>query len=168
MAFTPINSSDVDEASPIKSTTFELTKTNLDDHESRLLTVEAASSAFPPIVFRVSGGYNAVTTGALKTMVGMSIRVTGVRLLIDQRGTADASETEIDILRKRGGGSYESLFSTKPKVAASAGDDAISTNTVLNLSNVELEDLDILRLDITSAQVGGIGFEARVDYVLNA
>jgi hypothetical protein len=167
MAFTPINSSDVDEASPIKSSTFEQTKTNLDDHESRLLTVEAASSAFPPIVFRVSGGY-AVTTGLLKTMVGMSIRVTGVRLLIDQRGTADESETEIDILRKRGGGSYESLFSTKPKVAALAGDDAISTNTVLNLSNVELEDLDILRLDITSAQVGGIGFEVRVDYVLNA
>jgi hypothetical protein len=162
MSFTAITSGEIESGDPVKASTLTKIKNDLDDHETRLLTVEASTSAFPPIILRVGGRYPQ-TTSILKTTANFSFQITGVRLLIDTAGAS--GDTEIDIQRKRGVGSFESILTTLPKVNYADGDDALSTNTVINLSKDDVEAADILRLDITSAQTNGIGFLVRIDYV---
>ncbi len=164
MSYSPITTDEIAVGAPVANQTKAIIKANFDDQESRLQTVEAATSAFPPILFRVSGGYR-VYTGITKTMVGgFSGRITGARLLLDQAGTSGF--TEIDVLRKRGGGSYESIFASKPKIEYTAGSDALSNNQTIDPTKNDIQDSDILRLDVTGAQVAASGFTVRLDYVL--
>lgn len=162
MSFVSINAGEIESGDPVKATTLTKVKENFDDHESRLLTVEAANSAFPPIILRVNGTYP-VDANVLKTTANFSFEITGARLLIDTAGTAGT--TEIDIQRYRSGGSYESIYTGLPSVAFGAGNDAISSNGVLNASKTDIEAGDILRLHTTSTQTGGIGYLVRIDYV---
>lgn len=164
MSFVAIASGEIEPGDPVKATTMTKVKDNFDDHETRLLSVEASSSAFPPIILRVNGVYP-VDTNVLKTTANFSFQITGARLLIDTAGSSGT--TEIDIQRFRSGGSYESIFSTKPTVAHSDGNDALSSTGVLNPSKVDIEAGDILRLHTTSVQVGGNGYLVRIDYVRN-
>lgn len=161
MSYTAITSGEIATGQPVASTTQTKIKDNFADHESRLQTVEAANSAFPPIIFRVNGPYF-VLSSALKTTANFSFDITGVRILIDQAGSAGS--TEIDIQRKRGGGSYESIFTALPVVSYVDGNDELSAAGTLNPTKVDIQAGDILRMDITSAQTDAVSFLVRVDY----
>jgi hypothetical protein len=161
MSFTAITSGEITSGKPVAATTQTKIKDNFDDHEQRLLDVEAANSAFPPIILRVNGFYGS-KTGLLKTTANFSFTITGIRILIDQAGSA--GDTEIDIQRKRGVGAYESVLSALPSVDFSAGNDALSSNATLNPTKTDIEPGDIIRLDLTSHQTDGNGFLVRIDY----
>jgi hypothetical protein len=161
MAFVPITSGEIASGQPVSTTTQTKIKNDLDDHETRLETLEISISSALPITLRVNGFYG-VFNSVLKTTADGALTITGVRLLIDVAGTAGT--TEIDIKKKRGSGSYTSIFTTLPSVAFSAGNDAISTNGIVDLTQVGVQAGDILRLDITSTQTAGLSFLVRIDY----
>jgi hypothetical protein len=164
MPYQELTAGEVAAAEPVSSELTTKIRDNFIDHESRLQVVEAANSVFPPIIFRVNGPYGlyGALDGILKTTTNFSFTITGVRILVDQAGTAGT--VEVDIKRKRGGGAYETIFSTRPSVGFAAGDDALSSNAILDGSKTDIEAADILRLDQTSVQTGGIGYLVRIDY----
>lgn len=161
MSYTSITSGEIQSGQPVATTTQTKIKTNLDDHETRILSLEASSAVYPPIIFRVNGFYMPVN-GVLKTTANFSLNITGVWLIIDQAGSNNS--TQIDIKRKRGAGAYESILSTLPSVPYIAGNDARSTNGVLDPTKVDIQVGDILRLDISAVQTDGQSFMVRIDY----
>ena len=167
MSFTAITEAEIDVSEPVKNATLDKIRLNLDDHESRILVVEGASSIFIPIIMRVGGNYSSITTpllGVLKTTLNFDINITGVRILIDEAGSAGS--TEIDLKYSRAAAAYVSIFSTKPTISYTAGSDALSTSGTLDGTQGQLEAGDVLRLDITSKQTDGVGFLVRIDWNL--
>ncbi len=161
MSFTPITTGEIASGEPVASTTQTKIKENFDDHESRLGVVETASVTFVPIILGVNG-VPFVMDGVLKTTTNFSLTVTGIRILVDQAGSAGT--LEIDVQRKRGVGAWESIFTVLPSIAYTAGDDALSSAGTLDVDVVDVEAGDILRLDITSIQTDMRNFLVRIDY----
>lgn len=161
MAYVAITSGEIATGEPVAATTQTKIKDNFADHESRITTLEAAGSAFPPIIFRVNGLY-AVAEGLIKTTANFSFSITGVRILVDQAGSSGS--IEIDILKKRGGDPFESILTALPTANYTDGDDFLSDGATLNPTKIDVEAGDILRLDITSIQAAGVGFLVRIDY----
>jgi hypothetical protein len=165
MSFTTITSGEIASGEPVTSTLQTKIKDNFDDHESRIQDLEGGSATvYPPLIMRVNGpyGYYSAADGILKTTLNFPITVTGVRILVDVAGTSGT--LEVDVEYKRGGGSWTTIMTTKPSVAYTAGNDALSSNGVVNASQADLQAGDILRLNIDSIQVAGNGFLVRIDY----
>lgn len=170
MAFTPISTSEIATGQPVSNETATKIKGNFDSLDSRMTSLEGGgSTVYPPIIMRVNGTYGESgdlvipANGILKTTLNFNLLITGVRLIIDNAGISGT--TEIDLKYKRGVGSYTSIFTTKPSVGFGSGDDATSTNAILNLSQVNLQAGDILRMDITSVQARAVGMMVRIDYI---
>lgn len=161
MAFQVINSGEIASGEPTTTTTQNKIKNDLDDHEDRIQALEAVIVDFLPITMEVNGYYY-VNDNVLKTTSNSALTITGARILVNVAGSSGT--LEIDIKKKRGVGAYTSIFTTKPSLVYSTGDDALSSNAVLDSSQVDIQAGDILRLDITSAQVDGVGFLVRIDY----
>jgi hypothetical protein len=165
MAYTALTDAEVATGKPTKSSMLTKVKTNLADHENRLQDLEGGlTSSPPPIIFYVPGSAAASysVSGHLKTVINFNLTITGIRLYVDAAGTSGTHQ--IDLLYKRAAGGYISVLTTKPSVAYTAGDDAISSNAVLDSGEASLLAGDILRLDIDSLQVEGANFYVRVDY----
>ncbi len=161
MSFTAITSGEIASGKPVAATTQTKIKDNFDDHESRIETLEAGTAVFAPIIWRVYSR-PMVLENVIKVTTNFSFTITGVRILVDQAGSAGV--LEVDILRKRGGGAYESIFTAEPAIDYSEGDDALSDAATLDATKVNIEAGDILRLDITSIQTAGKNFLVRIDY----
>lgn len=167
MAFISISSGEIATGEPVSNTTQAKIQENFDNHETRILGLETSTSAvYPPIIFRINGHYPTlgVSTDVLRTTCNFNLTLTGARLLLDKAGTAGT--TEVDLLYKRGAGAWTSVLTTKPSVSYTAGDNAISTNAVLDAGEVGLQAGDLIRLDITSTQTGDVtsGLILRIDY----
>lgn len=169
MTWQEITDQEIETGEPVKSSTASKLKNNLVNLQERIAAVEqGGNTVYPPIIMAVRGAYG--ESGDLeipalnlaKTTLNFNLTITGVRLIIDQAGESGA--TEIDIKYKRGGGDYTSIFTTKPTVAFGAGNDATSTNAVLDQTHVNLQAADILRLDLTAAQKRAKNFLVRIDY----
>lgn len=110
--------------------------------------------------FFISGYYAAggPLTQIYLTKLGQDITILAALLRIVTAGSS--GNTEIDVLFKRGAGSWTSVFTTKPKLPSSAGDGADSdtgtgaTAAVVNTLYQDLQADDLLRIDITSVQGG--------------
>lgn len=168
MAFITLTTTEIGTGKPTTNSALTKVKDNFDNHESRLIAVESGGAVtYPPIIMRVNGYYAGknLTDGLLKTTLNFNLTITGVRLIIDVAGSSGT--TEIDLEYKRGVGSWTSIFTTKPSVVYSAGNDASSSNAVLDTSKVALEAGDFLRLDLKSVQTAGNSFMVRIDYVKN-
>ena len=155
MAFEVINPEEIEAGKPTKQELFSKTKNSFDDHETRLATTESAINAYLPIDFGLNGNY--AILGTMDNYAGLyrvtfNLTVTAVRLITRIAGSGGS--TEIDILFKRGAGSWTSILDTRPTVAFGAGNDAISTNAVLNVTNKFLQAGDLLRADLTASQTG--------------
>lgn len=170
MSFNPLNTAEIAVGEPVKHTTQNKIKDNLDNLNGRIVSLEGGgSTTYPPIILRVNGTYGEPgdlqipAVGLLKTTLNFNITITGARLIVDKAGVSGT--TEIDIKFKRGAGAYTSIFTTKPSVVYTAGDDSTSSNAVLNVSEVSLQAGDIVRLDITDAQIRANGLMVRLDYI---
>lgn len=161
MSFVVINTSEIASGEPVTATTLGKIKDNFDDHEERIEDLELATSTTIPINWRVNGYYCAVTD-VLKVTANGAMTITGIRILSDIAGSAGT--LEIDVLKKRGGGAFTSVLSTLPSLGFATGNDALSSNGAVDVTQAGLIAGDILRLDITSIQTDGRGFTVRVDY----
>jgi len=149
MAFDALNNSEISAGEPTKQELWSKSKGNQDDHETRLQTLEASLNAFHPIHFFLNGAYGrfALRTKLDIQRIAVDLNLLAGRVYVETAGSA--GDTEIDILYKRGVGSWTSIFSTKPKVNFSAGNDSIGSGI---LSVTSLLAGDLVRMDMTAKQ----------------
>jgi hypothetical protein len=127
----------------------------------------------------VNGNYN-VVPGIQSLIDGKrglfkNYQVFGFMLSVDVAGSS--SNLEVDIIRLTSGGSSASIFSTRPLIPASAGNDArilrrfFDSTTLVTASGATLPVLsvtnlsagDVLSMNITSKQAGPVsGFTAEL------
>lgn len=165
MAFVPLTEAECNSGEPVKTTTMNKLRTNLDDHELRIQAAEAGSAAFPAIIMRVNGRYDGlgVLDAILKTTVSTRINIIGVRILIDVAGIA--GDTEIDIKVKRvGEGTWTSIMSVLPSANYTDGDNYLSDSGTLDEVEAIIEPGDVLRLDQTAVQEDGRSYLVRIDW----
>lgn len=169
-SYVTLNPTEIATGKPVSTTVATKIKDNFDNHEERLESLEGGSAVtYPPIIMRVDGYYADLDgiTNVLKTVTNFNLTILGIKLYIDIAGTSDS--TEIDILKSsNAGASWTSIFNTKPSISYSAGNDAISSNEVLNSGQVDLSSGDLIRLDVTNTQANGRTFYVRIDYERNA
>ncbi len=172
MSFIPVTTNEIATGEPVSNNVQTKVKENLDNLNARVTTLEGGgSTVYPPIIMRVNGSYGESgdlaipAVGLLKTTLNFNLTVTGARLIIDQAGISGV--TEVDIEYKRGAGSWTSIFTTKPSVSYTAGNDATSTNAQLDAGQVNLQAGDLVRLSISSVQARASGLMVRLDYIKN-
>lgn len=149
MAFTALTAEEVASGKPITTSLLGKVRTNLDDHEARLGTVEGAANTYVPLRFAVRGGA-AIATAVDLERIHFNMTLLAGRLLVVTAGTAGTAE--VDIEYKRGVAAWASIFATRPSVAFGAGDMALSSNGVLGVTSLLAGDY--IRLNITGVQTG--------------
>lgn len=159
MAFSSVSASLYAVGKAITNGLFSTLKTNQDDLNTRLASVEATASKRIFWSTPVLGAANFSTaTGIEIIRVDAAIDITSALISIYDDTTAVTSGTlEIDIVKATGAGdggdfsSSVSIFTTKPSINfATASDYDESTNQVINASNATLVEGDYIRLDVTS------------------
>lgn len=153
MAFTPINSTSIEVGDALKKELFDLVKTNLDDHETRINSVEATAKKIDVFKFLLLNGSSFSTaTGIAYYRAEDDFTITKGAIQIFEKGILTGF-VEIDIKKSTtdmDNASFTSIFTTKPKITyASAVDYQESTNQVLNSSMTSIVSGNYLRLDIT-------------------
>lgn len=165
MSYISLTTNEIATGMPVASNSQTKIKNNFDNHETRIQTLEVGGNIdYPPIIMRVNGLYEdlGATTNILKTVCNFNLTITGVRIYVDQAGSSGTLTCDIKV--SHSGGAYTSILTTLPSVSYTAGNDAVSTNAVLDVTKVNISSGDIIRLDTTSSQTYGNGFMVRIDY----
>lgn len=151
MSFSTIQSAIIAAGQAVKQELFTFIKDNLDDHETRITTTEAAIGRLPPIAFDVVGTLSSsfAMDEVLIYRVESDLRVTAARLLVKQRGSSGS--VQVDIEYKRGVGSWTSILSSVISASYTAGDYSVTTGT---LAVQDFLAGDLFRLNVDSVQVG--------------
>ena len=160
MAFTVINSGEIESGDAVTEELFGKVKDNFDDHESRIVGLEGGSAVFYPFWFWHGFGYYKNSSGFTSDernlgliVVPFNVDVLAARVMVHIAGSSGS--TEIDIKYKRGAGAWTSIFSTRPSVAFGAGNFVRSSNAVVSVPNLLASDL--LRAELVSVQGGTPG-----------
>ena len=150
MAYVTIPNALVSSGKPVTQELWKsYVKNDLDDHETRLVSLEGGSAvAYMPIYWTVKGPL-ATKDDCGFVRIPFDITLLAARLMTETAGSGGA--TEIDLEYKRGAGAWTSVFSTKPSVS-STSDYQLSTNAVF--STTALLSGDLLRMNIDTIQTG--------------
>lgn len=158
MAFSSLSSTLYAVGKPVIRALFNTLKTNQDDLNTRVLSVEAATNK---IIFFNGTIYTAASfataTGLLFHRVESDIDVTDCKVALFDKGGISSGTIEVDVQKASSADftSSVSIFTTKPSLdlsTASSYDE--STNAVLSVSNKVLSEGDYIRIDITSLPTG--------------
>jgi hypothetical protein len=149
MSFASIQSAVVAAGKAIKQELMDLIRTDLDDHESRLITAEAAIGRLPPISFDVTGLLTPpmAVTGALTYRFDNNTRVLAARLLVVTAGSTGT--VEVDVEYKRGVGAWTSILNSPISAVYTSGDYFTTSGS---LATQDFLAGDLLRLNINSVQ----------------
>ena len=164
MPYTSLTSAQVTAGEPGTTTLFDLIRTNLDDLDSRLATVEAATGSTLDLALTADGRVRVVTQVAYQRF-NFEIDINSGQVAIyDSDSVGTAGTLEIDIQHSPApGSSYTTIFSTRPSLAFGVGQ-AISSNGVLTSTPFNIPAASILRLDIIAIQTNMRGFHGVVNY----
>lgn len=166
MAYTPINPLWIVPGQPTKTELFERISDNLDDHESRISTVETVSNITNKIDFEILGQYKYynqvfppvspssgatldLKIGIMYERIPIAITALACRLIQYKAGKAGTSSFDIQYSTNNGA-SFATIFSTPPSVTSANGDYYISSNAVLSITSFPVGTM--FRLDLISAQ----------------
>lgn len=154
MAFTAINSNNIESGDPVTKNLWDKTKDNFDDHESRINDLESSSdNNGPKLVFDVIG-QGGVLDGAAYELIRENLTITSVLLFVKEAGTSGS--VEVDIEYKRGASAFTSILTGTISSAFGSGDfDTVSGS----LAVTDLNTNDILRLNINAIQTDASGFQ---------
>ena len=172
MAFTPLTTTQVAPGQPVTGTLMGLIKTDLDDHQTRITTLEGGgSTVYPPIVLSVFGYYDApgVQNDLVRTTCNFNLQIIGAYIITDVAGTSGTLQVDVKFKRPgatvgQPGFNWTSVFTTLPSIASTAGSDATSASGIMNTTFSTLLAGDLLRLDTTSLQTFARGFNLRLDF----
>lgn len=153
MSFLTLSTSQIAAEEPVTQDLLTTTKDNFDDHETRLLAAESTVLTTFPITFHIIGPhYNfAAATAVTGCRVPFNLTLTGAKLFIPKAGTSGTLQVDVQFQRVSG---FTTIFTTKPSLLYSVGDNATSTNAAINAGVASLQAGDQLRLDISAVQVG--------------
>lgn len=161
MAYTSIDTNDLDIGSPIKKELLDLIKSNEDDLDSRATALEGNANK---IVIFNEIVRNAATLSGGGTVTGLDLyrcegdfNLTDCKIAIFTKGSLTGNlEIDVQIASSADFTSSNSVFTTKPKIVYStASDYDESANTVFNPSYQSVSAGDYLRLDISELPSGG-------------
>lgn len=114
------------------------------------------ATLYQSLDFNVSGPYYLGGSSQTEVMLDRAITLLSVsdaKLLVQTAGSGGTTEVDIEYSTNNGG-TWTSIFATRPSVASSAGNYAVSTNAVLTSNPLSLAAGTLLRLNITSVQSG--------------
>lgn len=140
---------------PVKKVDYDKLKDNSIDHETRILALASGSSTiliFETDISNLSQYVNSSSTleGLLRFQAKQDMTLNGA-ILTDTEGAA-SSTFEFDVLKSSTiGGTYTTVFSTKPSLTAN-GSPQESSNAAFSTTAVTAGDW--LRFDITAVAVG--------------
>lgn len=155
MSYQSITEEEIKTGEPVAHNTQDKIRAGLQDHEGRIQALETGTSTeFPPLIWNIIGKYSSLSgkVDLGRQAFNYNVRIQGCFLVTTIAGSSGSSE--IDIEWKRGTDPWKSIFNTRPSVPASAGNDAASTNAVLNPENIDVQAGDIIRLNLTAVQTG--------------
>jgi hypothetical protein len=166
MSFISITTGEITSGQPVSSTTQGKIKTNFDDHESRLESIESGSSVqYPAALMEVNGRYSILGSldKILVSTTNMNVQITGVRLGILNAGSTGTTSARLQF--KRGAGSWTNILSTPVTMPSSAGDYSLSTAATLDPTYTSLMAGDLIAVDLVSSQANASGFYLRIDFI---
>ena len=172
MAFITIPAESIEVGRALKKSLFTLIKDNLDDLNTRVGENSQGIAGTLPLVFTVNGDYNLTTaaqrTNMGKTVLSADITISDVFLHTDEAGGAGTTEINISKNTVASPTVYSSLLTTNPTVGFGAGDDAVSTDGVVNPSNDVVLAGETIKLTlITSQEQLPRGLLVRIEYSFN-
>jgi hypothetical protein len=153
MPFSSITASQILPGKAAKAELFSKIKDNLDDHETRLLTVEAGIAAIEIFNFDVVNASSGVTmTGMIHHEALFDFTVTKVKVQIFEKGSISSGTLEIDIKKNStlDDTGMTSILTTKPIIDFSTDPDYTEDIGVLNASEQDVLEGEFLRLDVTA------------------
>lgn len=170
MAFTIINSSDIDVGKPLKKSLFDTIKNNFDDHESRIDTLEQGAGVITVADFEVVGyisHYSATELSNIATHrapCDYILQELSITILDSVNGfvsegvhavSSSAGFLEINLSKSTdGGATFNSILTTKPKIPEGyfgAGTSSNSTGCIPVLfADTQVYQDDILSISVTS------------------
>lgn len=153
MARSVITTTEIQAGKPVTTSLFGKVKGNDDDHETRLSSLEVAGNRIVIFDFLVlnASQYNSGTgldeVALWRSPIDMNITQAVIHVL--EAGTAGVWEFD---LKKSStlGGVFATMFTTKPSVDFSAGNNASSSNAVF--ADNSISQGDFIRLDFTQLQ----------------
>lgn len=157
MAYTSINSSDIQVGKATKKELFQLIKDNLDDHESRLLALSGGSGKLSLVNTDIRVGSNATgfLTGALYYEIIQDCIATEVAIQLFEKGVASSGSLTVDIKKNTSTNpsGFNTILTAPPTISMASSDFTRATGTI-NPSAQTLNIGDIIRVDVTALPVG--------------
>lgn len=161
MAFTTINSSNLDVGDPLKKELLDLIKSNQDDLDSRITAVEGSSGkivVFNEIVLNaasLSGG--GAITGLDLYRAESDFNLTDAKVYIFTKGSLTGNlEIDVQLSDTADFTASNSVFTIKPKIVYStASNYDESANTVFNATYQSITTGQYLRLDVSELPSSG-------------
>lgn len=159
MAYSAITSTEVQVGKPVTSSLFTKVKDNFDDHESRILAVEAVTSQVVIFNFPILTAVTASTlTGVTYWRCPFDVTLTDCKVVAYEIGSL-TGDLELDVKKNTSPDStgMTSVFTTQPSLDyGTASDYDESSNAVFDASEQDVSAGEWLRLDITSLPSGGV------------
>lgn len=159
MAYTTISSTAIQVGKPVTADLWSTVKDDLDDHETRILSVEAATNKIVVFNFPVLNATSSATfTGLTYWRAPSAFTLTDAKIIIYEKGSLTGSiEFDVKTNSSVDNTGMTSVFTTKPKlVLASVSDYAESTNAVFDATGQAIAAGEWLRLDMTILPGGGV------------
>jgi hypothetical protein len=157
MSYTTIPSTSTNVGKAITKNTIDLIKNNLDDHETRINALSVGSGPmvlFDEEILNVSTALTLTGIAYYKAIANMTITKGQIQIFTKDgitTGTLDFDLKKATSL----GGTYTSIFTTKPAINYATAAAYDSNDGVLNSGQV-MNQNDIIRLDITNVPTGVI------------
>lgn len=157
MAFSSLSSTLYEVGRAIKKELFSTIKTNQDDLDSRISSLELGAAKVEIFNFPIMNFQSAPTLTGLTYMIAdRDFTLIEAKIIIYEKGSASGT-LELDI--KKGtsldDATFSSVFDTQPSLTmSSASDYDESNNAVFNSGQAEITQGDYIRLDLTSIPTG--------------
>ena len=161
MAFSSIDSTQIEVSKATKKELFDKIKNNFDDHETRIVAVEGASAkidVFSGNVFNATAASTLTYLAVIKASNSFSLSEAKLQVY-DIASSGLTGTIEIDILL---GPTLDysdatTVFTTKPSIAMSGVSDYdVSTNTVFDASNQDVSVGDYLFINVAALPANGV------------
>ena len=160
MAFVTIPSGDIDVGDPLKKDLFDKIKSNEDDLDSRVTSLEGGAGKVEVFNFPVVNASSASTlTGLSYWRASAAFTLIDAKVAIFEKGSLTGT-LEMDIKKNTSldAVGMTTVFTTKPSIAiAGASDYDESTNAVFDSGQISVAVGDYLRLDMTALPSPVIG-----------
>lgn len=163
MSFLTIVSSWITSGKPTKQELFQRIKDDLDDHESRLSDVEAATVNTQPLKF-LAQGQDVVGDRRDLIRVPYAMTVTGVRIVMHVPGISGTLSVDVQRQAVADVGSFATILSANATLAFNGG--TVSSSPSIAIASIPAGAL--LRLDIDSVQLGGQDFDVEIEHTVGA